>query len=219
MSLSLEAENRRDLSRVRVTCLPSRRSALFAHLDAELGGFPARALVRRDGSASGNAGWLRRAADALRAAVPLLGARPSADPLLTVLSLTRTCDRVTGLDLFDAGDRGVYPCAGALASMDPAWRPLTIEVDEWGDLHVVRLKGELDFASVTALHEQLGSLRCSTLQFDLAELTFCDATGLSALVATKRQRELDGCRVTIVGAKGIVRRVFELTGLAHTLDD
>lgn len=120
--------------------------------------------------------------------------------------------------LFDAGNRGIYP-GHAVASLERMSRTLTVDVDEWGEIHVVRLRGELDFSTASAVHDRIRSMSCSTVHIDLSALTFCDARGLSALVSAKQQRGDDGCHVTIAGARGIVRRLFDVTGLAHELDD
>lgn len=216
-SRQLTAANRRLLACVRATQPADDRATHFAYLRAELGDQPVLALVRRDGSAAGHRQWLRRA----ERLIPFTGAgnHPVPDPILTVLSLTRSCDRLDALDLLDAGDRGLYPPGAAMASEGSSPSPLAIDVDEWGDIHVVRLNGELDLMSESALRDKLCAVRCSTLQVDLSKLRFCDASGLTALMAAKRERELEGCRVAIVGARGIVRRVFEITGYAEELDD
>lgn len=218
-SLTLAAESRQIRERVRSMRLVSRRASHFAYLHAELSGWPVVALVRRDGSAAGHVRWLRLARCLIPLSLPAVEKHSSIDPMVTVLSLSRTCDQLTALHLLDAGSRGVYPESRAVASLSAGWSPLNIDVDEWGDVHVVRLRGELDFATVSELKEGLRDVKCSTLQVDLSKLTFCDAVGLSALIAAKHERRLDGCNFAIVGAQGIVRRVFEVTGLVHELDD
>ena len=49
---------------------------------------------------------------------------------------------------------------------------------------------------------------------DLAELTFMDSTGLSALVVAKNRMESDGDVLMLTRPRPNVRRVLEITGLA-----
>lgn len=139
--------------------------------------------------------------------------------MATVLALTRTCDEVVSVRLFDVANRGVYPTSSAVASIYPATPQLVIEGDHRGDVHVIRLLGELDLTNAPDVWDRLCAEKCSTLQVDLSGTTFCDAKGLSALLGAKRKRERDGCRVSLLGARGIVRRVFEVTGNSDQLDD
>ena len=80
---------------------------------------------------------------------------------------------------------------------------------------IVTISGELDIACAYALHEQLlGVLgtQGSRLVADLSGVTFCDASGLSALAAVgRRARLLDG--VLCLAAPSVpVTTVLRLTG-------
>lgn len=88
-----------------------------------------------------------------------------------------------------------------------------------GGAHVVRFCGELDLSSARCTCEALAAIRAPAIVVDLSELSYLDASGLSALVVARRRLALAGRRLTIRGARGGVRRVFEVTDLAHLLCD
>jgi anti-anti-sigma factor len=96
--------------------------------------------------------------------------------------------------------------------------PFSIRSAARGRVHSVRLRGELDLAYAQAVGEALRAARCSTLEVDLTELTFLDAAGLSAVVSARAEVMARGCHVRVVGASGIVRQVFTVTGLGGVLD-
>ena len=72
---------------------------------------------------------------------------------------------------------------------------LTVQTEQRGDVVVVSIAGELDMATAPQLLDQITDLidrgRCSIV-FDLANLSFCDSTGLSVFVRAK-----NGCEVII----------------------
>lgn len=92
-----------------------------------------------------------------------------------------------------------------------------LQVEEREDLHVVHLYGELDMAEADRVHTTLVTVGRSTVSVNLSRLTFLDAQGLDAIISARRAVLADGNTFRIVGATGIVRRVFELTGLASLL--
>lgn len=91
--------------------------------------------------------------------------------------------------------------------------------DDGPHLHVVWLSGELDMAVAAKAREALAVVKHSTVVVDLSELTFLDATGLSALLQCREQLQWNGVEVKLRGAEGIVRRVFSTLGLGHLLTD
>lgn len=93
-----------------------------------------------------------------------------------------------------------------------------IELSTSGDRHVVRLRGELDLAYAGPVRAVLVEIVASEVVLDLRDLTFIDASGLSALLAARRQIADQGHRLVLMGAVRAVRRVFELTGLADLLE-
>ncbi|MEU5527560.1 STAS domain-containing protein [Micromonospora chersina] len=83
------------------------------------------------------------------------------------------------------------------------------------------LSGELDMASADAFHEQvqhaLASDRPNQLIIDLAALTFCDSTGIRALVDARAA--VLACQVAfrVVNPRGVTRRVMRVTGVLDVL--
>lgn len=124
-------------------------------------------------------------------------------------------------------DPGIVPRAGppphprpAVAEAIPA--PMTASfrayVEDGHGGQVVTLEGELDLAGVEHLQSVLAGVDAPAIRLDLTRLQFIDAAGLNALLAAKRSVESRGGRVTIAGATGIVRRVFDLCGVGDVLD-
>jgi anti-sigma B factor antagonist len=90
---------------------------------------------------------------------------------------------------------------------------------------VVRLVGvgELDMISAPLLEglvaEVVRRARAKRLLIDLGDVTFLDAAGLSALGACHRDALELGTDLRISAARGIVRRVLDLTGMWDWLSD
>jgi anti-sigma B factor antagonist len=89
---------------------------------------------------------------------------------------------------------------------------------------VLRLEvdGEIDTSSAPGL---LDSVLCAALAsdhrqvvIDLRHVTFIDSTGLGAIIETNRQLRGQGAHLVIVRPSGLVRRLFEITGLDSILD-
>ena len=86
--------------------------------------------------------------------------------------------------------------------------------------HRLILSGELDIASAAILEDTVTSLcanGASAIVLDLSELTFMDSTGLRAVLAADRLCERKGQSLSVAGASGPVRRLFELTGVSGAL--
>lgn len=214
------SESRQTVRRSHAVRLTSRPETHFARLMGEVDGAAIPAVVRRDGSAVARADWLG-AAD-LR---PQRHGR-GADPLQTTLSLTRSCDRVLQLELLDVRHRRFGKLPDLRAAYDGSWEPLLVHADAFaaevvseGAVHRVRLAGELDLASASGLADQLVRAAEPVVEVDLTHLTFLDGSGLTALLQAKRRIRDAGHDLRMVGAQGIVRRVFEVTGLSDELDD
>lgn len=91
---------------------------------------------------------------------------------------------------------------------------LLVDLDVGGRV-VVSPTGDLDVATMGPLAEAMR--RCedgSEVVIDLTEVTFLDSSVL-ALLAESRRR----CSVSVVGAQGIVRRVFEISGMLAVLTE
>jgi anti-anti-sigma factor len=96
----------------------------------------------------------------------------------------------------------------------------TIETHDHGDITIATVDGELDLAAVPAFEAQLLTLVSAQrvrLVIDLRKVTFCDSTGLSAVVRADRACAEAGGWLRLAAAQGSVRRALEITGLLGAL--
>lgn len=84
----------------------------------------------------------------------------------------------------------------------------------------LEVRGELDLCSVKELpraeYASRGDL--TTVLIDLSGLTFCDLTGLRALMAFRRMHEAHGRSVAVVRANPFIWRLMRLCGLTDQLE-
>jgi anti-sigma B factor antagonist len=90
-----------------------------------------------------------------------------------------------------------------------------------GDIRLA-LAGELDLSTVDELHQhvkqELISHRPSArLTIDLAEVTFCDSTGLGALLEAQAVAAEHGTALWVINPNGMTRKVLQVTGLHDLL--
>ncbi len=84
---------------------------------------------------------------------------------------------------------------------------------------VVRLvlAGELDIATSdqldSAMADTVAVPRVATVIVDLAAVSFCDSSGISALVRGRATAAGHGITYQVVNATGAVRRILEITGV------
>ncbi|MEV4054837.1 STAS domain-containing protein [Amycolatopsis sp. NPDC049688] len=82
---------------------------------------------------------------------------------------------------------------------------------------VVTVGGELDVATAPRLRAAAGTLALGSGQLlvvDLAGVTFCDSSGISALIAARNLAEAAGARVALAAVPARLARTFALIGLA-----
>ena len=81
------------------------------------------------------------------------------------------------------------------------------------------LRGELDLSSAGDLPQETFSARrdLTTVLVDLGDLTFCDASGLRALLAFARRHRALGRSVVVVRATPIMWRLMRLCGVTDRL--
>ena len=82
------------------------------------------------------------------------------------------------------------------------------------------LSGELDLSSAeeVPLDDYSSRPDLTTVLVDLSELTFCDATGIRALLAFRRIHEAQGRTVTVVLASPFILRLLHLCGISDRLE-
>ncbi|MFJ4674134.1 STAS domain-containing protein [Kitasatospora purpeofusca] len=121
----------------------------------------------------------------------------------------------------DAGEQGVGPGAGPVGGPEQqpprAYRTgeLRIEVRRTGPVRIVSLAGELDRDSADGLRTALAGLPeegLARILVDLAELSFCDSTGLNILLRARQEAEPAGVRLELAGPRPVVVRLLAVTG-------
>jgi anti-anti-sigma factor len=85
----------------------------------------------------------------------------------------------------------------------------------------LQLCGELDtFATheLSAAFDEACAAGPTLLLVDLADLSYCDSSGIRVLVLAAARCESEDIEIRLVGAQRNVRRIFELTNTAELLD-
>jgi anti-sigma B factor antagonist len=84
---------------------------------------------------------------------------------------------------------------------------------------VVKLLGELDLSTTPQLEACLDGLGANgeEVRLDLSGLTFCDSSGISAMVTASKRVRKQGGHLSIVSPQPAVRSVLEITGLLDYL--
>jgi len=84
----------------------------------------------------------------------------------------------------------------------------------------VTLTGELDLDNAPGLRSELNGIvleRGQYLVIDMTGVTFCDSSGVTALLNAYDRAQSVGATLVAAGLTEIVRRVFELTGLSRVI--
>jgi anti-anti-sigma factor len=84
----------------------------------------------------------------------------------------------------------------------------------------LRLDGELDLATAGLLDAQVRQALtggATQLVIDLGGVTFCDSTGIEALVKARALAAARGARLGAVNARGVTLRSMEITGVLELL--
>ena len=89
-----------------------------------------------------------------------------------------------------------------------------------GDVHAIRLFGELDLATAGAVQAELERAEAGdarALVLDLSGLTFMDSSGVRVVVTAHARSRADAGRLELVRGPAAVQRVFEICGVAELL--
>ncbi|CAN3978049.1 STAS domain-containing protein [Kitasatospora purpeofusca] len=92
---------------------------------------------------------------------------------------------------------------------------LRIDVRRSGPVRIVSVGGELDRDSADGLLAALAGLPeegLTRILVDLAELSFCDSTGLNVLLRARQDAERAGVLLELAGPRPVVVRLLALTG-------
>lgn len=89
-----------------------------------------------------------------------------------------------------------------------------------GKTHILTVQGELDLVTADSLYLQARaaiSWHARVLLLDLTAVSFCDASGLSALVRIANDADAAGCGYGLVAPRENVARILHITGLDNRL--
>ncbi|HEU4866659.1 MAG TPA: STAS domain-containing protein [Actinomycetota bacterium] len=109
--------------------------------------------------------------------------------------------------------------------LDPEPEPatgqtLTFQKHSTGKSVYLKLNGELDAHSSDLLRRTMRAEEhdgCHEVVLDLEDLEFIDSTGLSTLIAAASRAQAGGWTISVINARGKVRRVFDLTDMDSML--
>lgn len=93
------------------------------------------------------------------------------------------------------------------------------EVTADDDVHVVMLYGQLDLSNAARVRESIANVSGTTVAVDLSGLRFLDSSGIAALLGARNEIIQAGQNFELRGARGMVRRVLEVTGLTFLLEE
>jgi anti-anti-sigma factor len=88
-----------------------------------------------------------------------------------------------------------------------------------GDGVLVTVAGEVDIATTPQIERELRRVQMASadVTVDLTELSFLDCSGLRVLLESASRARGSGGRLTVIGAHGQPRRLFELTRVLDEL--
>ncbi|MGH2717045.1 MAG: STAS domain-containing protein [Actinomycetota bacterium] len=92
---------------------------------------------------------------------------------------------------------------------------LNIARESLPEAEVIRVSGELDISSSSALREELTEVARtdSNVVLDLSGLRFMDSTGLSVIIAALKRLRERSFDLLLCAPQPPVRRIFEICGL------
>ncbi|UQX00027.1 STAS domain-containing protein [Streptomyces sp. RerS4] len=97
----------------------------------------------------------------------------------------------------------------------------TVEVRHEGGAVVLALTGELDHDTAEPLREALEAALAedgARLLIDFSGVSFCDSTGLNAVLHGRLTAQENGGAVALVGLRRPVERMFRITGADTVFD-
>ena len=104
--------------------------------------------------------------------------------------------------------------------MMAAWKSAAwVEVADETTAVVLRMCGELDLQSSETIEAVVVAAidSCPAVTLDLAALEFCDSSGVAMFLRAQQHAAVRGTALELCGARPIVARVFEVTGVEHLL--
>jgi anti-sigma B factor antagonist len=103
----------------------------------------------------------------------------------------------------------------------PAQLYLTVKEGTQPGEMTVAAAGEVDISTSPALGRTLDAALAdatSRLDLDLSEVTFVDASGVSAILVAWSRADREGIRVRLLHPPAFIRRVLDLTGVTSVCE-
>ncbi|HVL31760.1 MAG TPA: STAS domain-containing protein [Solirubrobacteraceae bacterium] len=97
---------------------------------------------------------------------------------------------------------------------------LTVTSRSEGATEHLRVRGQIDIATVDALADEIGEALArepQTVVVDLSAVGFIGSGGLRALLEADVRARAGGCRLVVVPGTGVVRRLLDRTNADRTL--
>ncbi|MCO1577428.1 STAS domain-containing protein [Crossiella sp. SN42] len=109
--------------------------------------------------------------------------------------------------------------SGNMQGMAAAASKIEVDVVRVGATTTVFVRGDIDLAAAPELGRALaGNAGTGTeLVVDLRQVAFLDCATLRVLLTAQRTQHALGGTLRCTGARGLVRKVFQLTGAARQL--
>jgi anti-anti-sigma factor len=95
---------------------------------------------------------------------------------------------------------------------------LVIDIEHDGDRALVRIEGEVEFATAPRLRATLLELAqqgANPVVLDLAAVSFLDSAGISLLIQAKKRLVNAGSDLVLRSPQGTVLRVLEISGVTE----
>ena len=100
-------------------------------------------------------------------------------------------------------------------------KPLTITASPTPAALVLEVAGDLDHTNAQQLRRAAREAALPAgrlLAVDLGKLTFCDSSGITALIAVRNHVVSVGAQVALVAVPANTRRLLDMTGLDQVFD-
>ncbi|MEY2514308.1 MAG: anti-sigma factor antagonist [bacterium] len=113
----------------------------------------------------------------------------------------------------------IMPLTASRAEQIAALGGLSMVSEREGDIHVLRLDGELELASAPRIERELRRIEATdagVILVDLENVTFIDSTGIRLLITAAARCRGDG-RLVIDRPSAAVLRVLRIAGVAKLL--
>jgi anti-sigma B factor antagonist len=93
---------------------------------------------------------------------------------------------------------------------------MKIDVQNYNDVAVLQMQGELDSDSVELLGNAIAGIidaRKTGIVLDMSDLEFIDSTGLGELLRTREMCSQNNCQLRLAGLNETLAKILEVTRL------